>query len=70
MVEKLECIVCDAAIKPIDIAVTRKFINRGAEEFFCLNCLVEKLGTTHEEIYGKIIYFKHMGCTLFKDIEL
>ena len=66
----MECICCEALVKPIDIAATKKFINRGAEEFYCMDCLEKELNVSRKLLYQKMSYFKSMGCTLFQDIEL
>jgi len=66
----MECICCEELVKPIDIAATKKFINRGAEEFYCMDCLEKELNVSRKLLYQKMSYFKSMGCTLFQDIEL
>lgn len=48
-----------------DIAMTRKMINRGASEFFCLECLCDRYGITMERMNDLIRRFREMGCTLF-----
>lgn len=59
------CKVCGKPLSGIDIGATKKFINRGAEEFMCIHCLSEHLKVSEELIYKKIEEFKAMGCTLF-----
>ncbi len=60
-----KCIKCNIELKSIDIGATKKFINRGAEEFMCLDCLAKYLGVPKEMILEKIELFKKEGCTLF-----
>ena len=48
-----------------DVALTRKMVNRGAQEFFCVSCLADHFELTEEILREKIREFKAMGCTLF-----
>ena len=60
------CKECGEDIYADDIAIHRKLINRGADEFFCINCLAEKLGCTNADIERLIEYYRSTGkCTLF-----
>ena len=45
--------------------MTRKMINRGAKEFFCLRCLSEHFRIDEDILRQKIAEFRAMGCTLF-----
>jgi len=45
--------------------MTRKMVNRGAKEFYCLACLAEHFELTEDILREKIKEFKAMGCTLF-----
>ena len=45
--------------------MTRKMVNRGAREFYCLSCLADHFQVTEEILRHKIAEFKSMGCTLF-----
>ncbi len=46
--------------------MTRKMVNRGATEFFCLSCLAEHFRIPEEALRQKIAEFRAMGCTLFE----
>lgn len=48
-----------------EVGATKKFINRGATEFFCKRCLAAELHVTEERIDEKIEHFKRQGCLLF-----
>jgi len=59
------CVACGAPLEPDEIALTKKMINRGAREFFCLPCLAAHFDVPQEALRQKIIQFREMGCTLF-----
>ena len=59
------CLRCGAPLSFNDIGATKKFINRGAEEFFCLDCLSAELEVPRGLLDKKIEHFKRQGCTLF-----
>ena len=60
------CIKCGRELCGNDIGLTKKLINRGATEFFCIDCLAEKFDCSRELLEEKIKQFKSSGCTLFK----
>lgn len=60
------CIKCDRELCGNDIGLTKKLINRGATDFFCIDCLAEKFDCSRELLEKKIKQFKSSGCTLFK----
>ena len=66
MAEPVRCVRCGAVLVKDDIALTRKLVNRGAEEFFCLSCLADHFQLTEDILRKKIDEFKAMGCTLFE----
>ena len=66
MAEPVRCVRCGAVLGKDDIALTRKMVNRGAEEFFCISCLAGHFELTEEILREKIKEFKAMGCTLFQ----
>lgn len=48
------------------IAIHRKLVNRNADEFYSIDCLAERFGTTREYIENLIDYYRKSGkCTLF-----
>lgn len=65
MAEPVRCVRCGAVLEKDDIAMTRKMVNRGAEEFYCLRCLADHFELTEDILREKIREFKAMGCTLF-----
>lgn len=60
-----QCKNCGRELNSDDIGLTKKLINRGAEEFFCIDCLAEKFGCTTQLLEKKIEQFKKNGCSLF-----
>ncbi len=60
-----KCSKCGCTLTPDDIGATKKFINRGATEFFCLDCLAERFKVTRAYLEEKIEYLRKSGCTLF-----
>jgi len=62
-----KCIKCQKILNSDDIGLTKKLINRGAEEFMCIDCLAEKFKVTPERLQEKIKEFKEQGCLLFAD---
>ena len=59
------CMQCGKELTHNEIGAHRKFINRGAEQFYCTQGLAAHLGVTRERIDEKIELFKRQGCTLF-----
>lgn len=59
------CMKCGRILTHNEIGAHRKFINRGATEFYCIDCLAAHLGVTPEQVNEKIRQFKQQGCTLF-----
>lgn len=47
------CMQCGKELTHNEIGAHRKFINRGAEQFFCKQCLSKHLGVTPELIDEK-----------------
>ena len=59
------CFCCGRGLVPDEIAMTRKLINRGAGQFYCLPCLACHLDVSENILREKIVQFRRMGCTLF-----
>ena len=59
------CKSCGRALTKDEIAVTKKLVNRGAREFYCVSCLARRFEVTEADIEERIAYFKRTGCTLF-----
>ncbi|MBO4342171.1 MAG: hypothetical protein J5870_03635 [Clostridia bacterium] len=61
----LYCISCGKELNKDDIGFHKKMVNRGAEEFMCIDCLCEYFGLTREKADEMILKFKSMGCSMF-----
>lgn len=59
------CMKCGKELSFNEIGAHRKFINRGANQFLCRECLADHLKVAPEMIDKKIALFKLQGCTLF-----
>ena len=59
-----ECMQCHRALQSVEIALTKKLINRGATRFLCRNCLGKKFGVSEETLLHKAKEFREMGCAL------
>lgn len=60
-----QCKSCGKDLTGNEIGLTKKLINRGSTEFYCINCLAEKFGCDVPLLEKKIEQFKKQGCTLF-----
>lgn len=61
------CMECGADLYADDIAIHRKLVQRNAEEFYCIDCLGELMGSNRQEIEKLIKYYRESGqCTLFR----
>ncbi|QTE71473.1 hypothetical protein JRC49_01215 [Clostridiales bacterium FE2011] len=65
MADQDRCVRCGVLLTKDETALTRKLINRGATEFFCLSCLAAHFQLSEDILRKKIEEFKAMGCTLF-----
>ena len=59
------CKNCRKDLLNDEIAIYKRLINRGAEEFLCIDCLAKHMEVEPSDIEEKIVHFKKMGCTLF-----
>ena len=59
------CVKCGKALTQDEIGASRKFINKGTTEFFCLDCLAERFKVSRKLLEDKIEYLREHGCTLF-----
>jgi len=67
MADYKNCKECRAPLFDDDISIYRKLVNRGADEFLCIDCLALQLGCTREKIERLIQYYRESGeCTLFR----
>lgn len=61
------CVKCGAALETDDMAIYRKLVFRGADTFWCIDCLAAHFGCTREDIENLIAYYRQSGeCTLFR----
>lgn len=60
-----ECKNCKRKLTGDEIGLTKKLINRGATEFYCIDCLAEMFKCDKELLEKKIEQFRKMGCALF-----
>lgn len=60
-----QCIKCKKELTGNEIGLTKKLINRGSTEFYCINCLAERFDCDVPLLEKKIEQFKKQGCTLF-----
>ena len=63
--ESDRCCVCGAPLVPDEIALTRKLINRGAQQFQCMDCLAAVFGCRTGLLQQKITQFRRQGGALF-----
>ncbi len=59
------CKKCGKELTYDEIGLHRKLVNRGATEFWCIECLGEYYSISVEALRKKIEVFKEQGCTLF-----
>ena len=62
------CKGCGGELAAIDIALTKKLINRGCETFLCIDCLAKHFKVSREMLLDKAEQFKKQGCLLFSDL--
>ena len=60
-----KCAYCGRALTRDEVALTRKLVNRGARDFYCLTCLSARFDVSEAVLREKIVQFREMGCTLF-----
>ena len=66
MANESTCFKCGKPLESDAIPIYKKMINRGAEEFFCIDCSSRYLNVSVDLLRQKIVEFKKMGCTLFE----
>ena len=64
----IRCIDCGSALTDDEIALYKKMINRGAQEYTCIRCLAKHFTVGVDGLYEKIRQFRESGCTLFKPL--
>ncbi len=67
MRDRNKCCVCERKLTSDEKAITMKLVSRDVKEFFCLDCLSEKLGCQREALEQRIQYYRESGnCVLFR----
>ena len=61
-----KCMKCGRDVTRDEKGLSKKFINRGTQKYFCMTCLAQHLNVSESLLKAKIKQFKDMGCTLFK----
>ena len=61
------CRHCQRPLTKDEVALTRKLVNRGATEFYCITCLARHYEVTEETLWERAEYWKKNGCTLFEE---
>ena len=59
------CVRCGKTLTNDEIAITKKLINRGAQESFCVPCLAARFHISEKDVEQLISNFKAAGCSLF-----
>lgn len=62
----MNCITCGKEVTKDEIGITKKLVNRGAEEFYCKECLAKRFRMEVKDVDILIEHFRADGCTLFK----
>ncbi len=60
-----ECVKCKKELSFNEIGANKKFISRNAAEFYCMNCLADKMNIPVKLLKEKVRYLAKMGCSLF-----
>ena len=60
------CMKCEAILSHNEMALHKKFINRSATEFMCINCMAQHFKVSPQVLKDKIEDFKNQGCALFE----
>ena len=61
----MTCIKCGKTICHDEAGLTCKLINRGAQEYYCYDCLSALFHTSREKLEEMADAFRAAGCTLF-----
>ncbi len=59
------CIICGKELDGYDIGFYRKMVNRGAQEYACIECMCKKIEITENQAWEMIRRFQKSGCALF-----
>lgn len=64
------CEKCGAEIGQLDVALTKKLINRGADRFYCKKCLASCFRVSEDYLIEKAIEYQKQECKLFEGLIL
>jgi hypothetical protein len=59
------CSRCGKDLTANETGLSRKLINRGAQQYQCLGCLAGFFGCSTDLLREKIAQFRRQGCALF-----
>ena len=59
------CKKCNKPLEADEIAIYKRLVSRGAEEFLCIPCLAEYYRCSESIIHERIAFYKRIGCTRF-----
>ena len=59
------CAGCQTKLDSDEIGLTKKLINRGCTDFYCVNCLSKRLNLSVERLRELAERYRASGCTLF-----
>lgn len=62
----MTCTKCGAPLSTDEIGLSKKLINRGTKDFFCLHCLCLLFSTDEKTLTDMIERFKAAGCAMFR----
>lgn len=63
------CVRCGRELLQDEVGATKKLINRGATEFYCLPCLGDRFQVPTSLLQQKIEEWRAAGCMLFPPKE-
>ncbi len=64
--ESKACYVCGKdKLSKNEIGLTKKLLDKNATQFYCLDCLAEKLEVDTEFLIARVEEFKSQGCIHF-----
>ena len=59
------CANCGKPLSNDEVAITKKLVNRAAQEYLCAACLAARFSITTDDIARLIRHFREAGCSLF-----
>ena len=62
----MKCAGCGRELVPMETGLTRKLINRGAAECYCLTCLARRFRVSEAQRREMGEAFRRAGCTLLR----